>query len=103
MQVNEHPIAQEELLAYLDGELAAERAAAAGEHLEGCADCQRLAGHLRSVSQRLTRWQVESQPKRITQGIAQRWSPRGRSKRSPIWPVVEALAAVLVLALAFVG
>jgi hypothetical protein len=54
-----HPLEQEELMAYLDGELPASRAAAASDHLESCAECRDLAADLQSVSRRLMAWQVE--------------------------------------------
>ena len=54
-----HPIEHEELRAYLDGELATERAVAAAAHLEHCQECQELAGGLRKLSQELTGWEVE--------------------------------------------
>ena len=38
MRTNYHPIAPEELMAYLDGELPVERAGVTAEHLERCAD-----------------------------------------------------------------
>jgi anti-sigma factor RsiW len=54
-----HTIEPEEMMAYLDGELPAARAAEAMTHLERCAECQRLAADLRRVSQEMTAWQVE--------------------------------------------
>jgi hypothetical protein len=55
-----HAIEPEEIMAYLDGELASGRAAEAMTHLDRCPECQRLVGDLRRVSQELTAWQVES-------------------------------------------
>jgi len=57
---NRHPIEELELMAYLDGELPRERAAAAAAHLEDCTECQTLAADLRGVSQDLAAWQIES-------------------------------------------
>ncbi len=54
-----HPLEQEELMAYLDGELSASQAAAASDHLESCAECRDLAADLQSVSRRLMAWQIE--------------------------------------------
>jgi anti-sigma factor RsiW len=48
-----HPIEPEELMAYVDGELTADRAAAAAAHLGECVECQGLVAELRSVSQHL--------------------------------------------------
>src|SRR5689334_14088756 len=59
MSKSKHPIEQEELMAYLDGELATYRAVAAAAHLEHCAECQELAADLRKLSQELMAWEVE--------------------------------------------
>jgi hypothetical protein len=59
MSKNNHPIEHEELMAYLDGELATDRAVAAAAHLEHCHECQELAGDLRRLSQELTAWEIE--------------------------------------------
>jgi len=60
MSTHNHPIEQEELMAYLDGELATNRAVAAAAHLEHCAECQELAGDLRKLSQQMMAWEVEA-------------------------------------------
>jgi Domain of unknown function (DUF4349)/Putative zinc-finger len=113
-----HPIEQEELMAYLDGELSTERAAAAVAHLEQCAQCQRLAADLREVSQELRSWEVGSSSPAITRGVVTALDERERKQQGsvssnllrwremlrmrPIYPWVGALAAVsLVLAVGF--
>src|SRR5579864_217483 len=60
MSKSNHPIEQEELMAYLDGELATHRAVAAAAHLEHCAECQELAADLRKLSQEMMAWKVEA-------------------------------------------
>jgi hypothetical protein len=59
MNRNNHPIEQEEIMAYLDGELATERAVEAAAHLERCGECQELAADLRKLSQEMMAWEVE--------------------------------------------
>lgn len=58
-------------MAYLDGELPPERAAAAASHLEECRECQILAAEIRSVSEGLTMWEVETVSSSIDSGVAQ--------------------------------
>jgi hypothetical protein len=70
MSRGNHPIEQEELMAYLDGELSSDRAAAAVAHLEQCQECQRLAADLRDVSQKLRDWQVGSSGPATMRGLA---------------------------------
>lgn len=60
MKTRNHPLEQEELMAYLDGELPPEKAAQASSHLETCAECRNLAADLQGVSRRLMEWQVEA-------------------------------------------
>ncbi|HKU26631.1 MAG TPA: zf-HC2 domain-containing protein, partial [Candidatus Sulfotelmatobacter sp.] len=60
MSANRHPIEQEELMAYLDGELPADQATEALSHLELCPECQTLAADFRGISQALLAWGVES-------------------------------------------
>jgi len=60
MTKTNHPIEQEELMAYLDGELATDRAVTAAAHLEHCQECQRLADDLKGMSQKLMEWEVET-------------------------------------------
>ena len=60
MSTNRHPIEQEELMAYLDGELSTDQATEALSHLELCPECQILAAEFRGVSQELMAWEVES-------------------------------------------
>lgn len=59
MSRNNHPIEHEELMAYLDGELATERAVEAAAHMEHCQECQELAGDLRKLSQEMMAWEIE--------------------------------------------
>jgi hypothetical protein len=65
-----HPIEQEELMAYLDGELEAGRASIAAAHLDQCKECQRLAADLRDVSRKLMVWQVSSPDSSVTPELA---------------------------------
>ena len=53
-----HAIDREEVMAYVDGELDANRSAEIETHLKGCEDCRSLVGELRAVSMRLATWHV---------------------------------------------
>jgi hypothetical protein len=59
MSINNHPVENEEIMAYLDGELPPERAAEAASHLERCPQCKQLVADLQEVSQTMMAWQVE--------------------------------------------
>ena len=91
MSTNIHPIEQEELMAYLDGELPAGQATEALSHLERCPECQTLAADFRGVSQELMAWEVESReagiPSEINAALGERLQKRGPAK--VIWPRLE--------------
>src|SRR5260370_4070733 len=79
-----HPVQEEELMAYLDGEVGLGRAATAAADLEKCRECQSVAGDLQSVSRRMLAWQVESPDDlRMSEGIVAALEERGRTKEKP--------------------
>ncbi len=57
-----HPVAPEEVMAWLDGELSRAEAEAIQEHVRQCADCAELAEHFRATSRALAQWSVEEAP-----------------------------------------
>jgi hypothetical protein len=113
MSTNKHPVEQDELMAYLDGELPTDRAAAALAHLEQCAACQALATDLQRVSQQLLIWEVAGPdariPAKMSAALAQRGQePETASVRPPAawnkimmrrwaWAVGFAILCVIVL------
>jgi len=58
MSTAPHPVAPEEIMAHLDGELSAERAPYVATHLEVCADCKEVRASLYHASQSLSNWSV---------------------------------------------
>jgi hypothetical protein len=64
-----HPVAHEEVMAFLDGELSAADAQAISAHLDHCAECANLAEQFRSTSQALSRWRVPSVPAKLEQSV----------------------------------
>jgi len=85
-----HAIDQQEVMAYLDGELPVERAAAVAAHLEQCAECRAAAEGFRFVSHQLLGWQVEPSPTpfpdplRATLEAKAQAKAEARQKR-PLW------------------
>jgi hypothetical protein len=77
-----HDFGQDDVMAWLDGELSADRAAAVRAHIDACAACAALADDLRQVSSRLQDWRVDvplqSMPAAIRNAMAEpargRWS-----------------------------
>jgi hypothetical protein len=64
-----HPVAPEDLMALLDGELAADEAQAVSSHLADCAECAELAQQFRAMSQSLANWKIEDAPLAIEKAI----------------------------------
>jgi hypothetical protein len=99
--MNIHPIEQEELMAYLDGELPVDRAGIAAGHLEHCRECQSLAADLQGVSRRLTEWQVEPVIEEVGPALtAALKEPEAKPRKRPriVWRWVWALAGTGLIA-----
>ncbi len=60
-----HPVAPEEVMAFLDGELSAAEAQAVSDHVDHCAECSTLADQFRSISRSLSQWNVETVPAKL--------------------------------------
>src|SRR5208337_1049198 len=69
MDPTTHPFDREEVMAYLDGELAPERAAATAAHLEQCAECRALAADLRAIARQMTEWEVGMIPASVQEQV----------------------------------
>ena len=55
----QHAFDAEEVMAYLDGELEPQRAAALAAHLVSCSECQEVAQGFRALSERMLSFEVE--------------------------------------------
>jgi hypothetical protein len=64
-----HPVAPEDVMAFLDGELSAAEAQAVSTHLECCAECSALAEQFRGMSQSLSHWSVEAVPAKLENSV----------------------------------
>ena len=66
-----HPVAPEELMAFLDGELSDANAQTVGAHVAQCAECAKLAEEFRRTSQSLSRWNTEAVPLKLENSVAE--------------------------------
>ena|SRR5208282_1626639 len=108
MDSTTHPFNREEVMSYLDGELAPERASAAAAHLEQCAECRSLAADLRAVSRQMPEWEVEAIPagmqQRVLLAAEQQEAAKAPGARSwmgvrlPTWATSIAVAVLLLMA-----
>jgi len=62
MSTTTHPFAPEEIMAFVDGELSADRAQSLASHVDQCAECRELAASLRNTSQTLSNWTAATAP-----------------------------------------
>jgi len=92
-----HTIQPDELMAYLDGELPAERATFAASHLGTCAECQRLAADLRDLSDRMAAWQVEVSVLRAPEVEQKIATGRPWYMWKPLWVMTPVLLLVAFL------
>lgn len=69
MTSDQHPVQQVELMAFLDGELPSERAAAVAVHLTQCGECRVAVAESRDLAERLSAWQVEPAPASLTEHV----------------------------------
>lgn len=115
MNSDQHPVQQVELMAFLDGELPSERAAAVAAHLTQCGECRVAVAESRDLADRLSAWQVEPVPASLTehvnaaasgeanrsdQPVASRSIPRASRFSFPKWVWATAIAVPLVLLIA---
>jgi hypothetical protein len=71
MNIATHPVAPEQVMAFLDGELSATEAQAVSSHLEHCAECADLAEQLRSTSVSLSGWRIPDVPTTLENSVAE--------------------------------
>jgi hypothetical protein len=62
-----HPFELEEVMAYLDREISADRASEIAQHMQQCGECRELAAGFRNLSHELAAWEVETSPERLTE------------------------------------
>ena len=90
-----HPVTQEEVMAWLDGEIAG--------HVASCADCDALAADLRSVSDRVAAWTVEPAPAEWQAGARGSIGPMAVATSQRLQPrrilLTAAVAATIAVAI----
>lgn len=95
-------------MAYLDGELQAERATVVQAHVAGCGVCERLSRDLRGVSRDMARWHVERAPATLVAPMTSAGTERKAPSRFAWLRARPALASALgaasvVVAVGIVG
>ena len=76
MNAAAHPVAPEEVMALLDGELSADRAQTVFVHIDQCAECQELGTSFRKASAAISKWAVASVPTELEARVAEAATPK---------------------------
>jgi len=69
MNTTTHPVAPEEVMAFVDGDLAAERAEFVSSHVGQCEECQKVEESLRNSSLSLASWTVTPVPSAVADQV----------------------------------
>jgi len=113
MPINTHPVTNEDVMAYLDGELSPADAAEMAAHLAQCRTCQELAADLQIVSRQLAGWTAgvsegDGIPQNVVAALEARAANR-KKRPASIWSwrfvqqhpgALTAAASIAVLVLA---
>jgi len=62
MSPTTHPVAPEEIMAFLDGEVSAEQTQSVSTHIDQCLECSEVVTSFRDASQSLSEWTVPAAP-----------------------------------------
>ena len=65
MNTTTHPVAPQEVMAWLDGELSSDEARTVAVHLDTCAECANLAARFQGTAQSLSVWSVPELPSNL--------------------------------------
>jgi hypothetical protein len=65
----EHPVSEEELMAYADGQLQGHAVQELTEHVRQCPDCAAALAGFRSLSRKMASWQIEEPAVNVTERV----------------------------------
>ena len=69
MSTTTHPFAPEEVMAFVDGELSADRAQSLSAHIDQCTECSEAAAAFRNTSHSLSNWRVAGVPTQLGERV----------------------------------
>lgn len=78
-----HPVAPEDVMASIDGELTSTEASLVSQHTEQCAECAALRDQLRNTSASLSDWTVPPVPPTLERLIEKRLAEAARNDKPP--------------------
>ena len=98
MTTTEHPLAPDEIMAFVDGELSADRTQSVSAHVGQCPECTALVSELRDLSVQMAVWHVETVPERSTARVVL----ATQKKLTDGWPVLGSVISRPFTSLRFV-
>ena len=104
MNIAPHTVSPEEVMAFLDGELAPEEANAVSQHLEECPECAYVAEQFREMSRGIANWEIEALPAKAEDSILTAMAVAKARNPSWIrqpWVFASAGAAASILLIVF--
>jgi anti-sigma factor RsiW len=85
MNLTAHPVAPEEIMAWLDGELSTAEARTVAAHVDDCVECANLTAKFRSTTQALSSWTVPPVSSTLEEAIKD-CAVKSAAKRKPARP-----------------
>jgi hypothetical protein len=82
MNTATHPVAPEDIMALLDGELSAGEAQEVSQHLAQCAECAAVASEFRATSQIFAQWNVPQPSPELDRRMAEHASEAASKQKS---------------------
>jgi hypothetical protein len=112
MNTATHTVAPEEIMAWLDGELALEESRTVSEHVAGCAECAAAVELFRDTSRLFSEWTVPDLPQHVDDAVGKATDVRASVPRKAVkarrpgfrsWKVWVVTAAGVFAAIALVA
>ena len=69
MSTTEHPLWEDELMPYIDGQLQGESVARVTAHLAACSECRKTVEDTRKLSARMSQWEIETASDRMKDAV----------------------------------
>jgi hypothetical protein len=85
MSLHEHPLWEEELMPFVDGELDGDQASRVAEHLKECGECSTAVDDAKRVSQQLVAWKIDEPSQQLADRVLAELRPQrgGAARRKP--------------------
>jgi hypothetical protein len=82
MSRQEHPVWEEELMPYVDGQLAPARESEIADHVKACPECAAAIADARRLSRQMQSWKVEESPETTRERVFAALQDRSGSERA---------------------